>query len=116
MCRKGSLGQGDNGNGVHMNTNHLWFLFLLCLLCVWWCIWWCINLLDFIRTLLQGAREIHKERTHALLFLKGWHRDGYLANRVPPLTGSGSAQLCSKGSNPVHVTYKCTAHSLHTVG
>ena len=37
-----------------------------------------------------------------------WHRDGYLANRVPPLTGSGSAQNCSKGrtqslcSGPCH--------------
>ena len=26
----------------------------------------------------------------------GWHRDGYLANRVPPLTGSVSTQISSK--------------------
>ena len=26
----------------------------------------------------------------------GWHRVGYLANRVPPLTGSGSAQISAK--------------------
>ena len=25
----------------------------------------------------------------------GWHRDGWLANRVTPLTGSGSAQISS---------------------
>ena len=25
-----------------------------------------------------------------------WHKVGYLANRVPPLTGSGSAQISSK--------------------
>ena len=30
--------------------------------------------------------------------LPGWHRVGYLANRVPPLTGSGSAQISSNHS------------------
>ena len=56
----------------------------------------------------------------------GWHRDGYLANRVPPLTGSGSAQVSSKGIEPMqgavaqpnsfcpHTTAMCS-HYIHLV-
>ena len=50
--------------------------------------------------------------------LIGWHKEGYLANRVPPLTGSASAQISSKGSNPVKVLWpmpKACAH-IHAYG
>ena len=39
------------------------------------------------------------------LGVSGWHRDGYLANRVPPLTGSGSAQISSMGTAPDKVLW-----------
>ena len=42
----------------------------------------------------------HQKRARCHCKTVCWHRDGYLANRVPPLTGPGSAQIRSKGSFP----------------